>query len=128
MKYFSIVLFLFALVCAGCGTGNNGNADGNGIGDCPDMRGMWSFGYDCPMSSSGQGAEMTQDGCQINSIWKDDNTPHEDILSGTVDKEGNISVTINFGDNSVTCTGTYAGNELNAACTPGDCDLSGEKV
>ena len=123
MKRFTIIVGMFTVLFAGCGgDGENGNPD------CPDMSGMWSFGYQCPNSSSGRGAEVTQDGCDITSVWKDDNTPHEDILTGTVDKDGTTMVTIDFGDSSVTCTGVFRGSDCTSDCTPGDCQLVGEKL
>ncbi len=126
MNMYSIVLSIFTVVFAGCGYGNGGNGDGSP--NCPDMSGNWQFEYNCPMSSRGQSAEVTQDGCDITSLWKDDNTPAVYTLTGTVDEDGNTTVTIDFGDSVVTCTGLLSGSDWTSDCTPGDCQMNAEKL
>ena len=123
--------FLSQLIDNGADVGPDGGADGSGsdtAANCPNMAGLWDFSYQCPMSASGQGAEVTQEGCQITSLWEDDRTPAVDTLTGTVDENGNTIFTIDFDDGPVTCTGSWTGGEWTSDCTPGDCQLTGVKM
>jgi hypothetical protein len=135
MKPIVAIMGILAFLLAGCGDNNGGTpdgSDGDGGSGCPDMSGTWAFGYSCQSdaggSSMGTTTDLTQQGCAITSVWKDDKTQDEDVLSGTVDQDGNTTVTIDFDDGAVTCTGSLSGNTWTSTCTPGGCTLEAEKL
>ena len=117
----SLFLAVFGMLVAGCGYGNgNGNGDGNG--NCPDMTGTWEVIDHCEAGVIGTTAVVTQNGCDITSVWDGDA-----VFVGTVDSNGNTTITGDPGGGSMTCTGGMTGDTWTVDCTPGDCHVVTQK-
>ncbi len=116
--------------------GGNGNDDGGNGSDgsntnCPDISGNWQLGFSCTgaMGGSEGGApvEVTQTECEITLIQHDDNTTEVWTSTGSIDQDGNISLTGNFGfTDAETCGGLVTGNSWTGACTTADWDCEFE--
>jgi hypothetical protein len=135
MKLTAAIMGILAFLLVGCGGKNGGGpdgSDGDGGAGCPDMSGTWAYGNNCRNDAGGSAmginADLTQADCEITSVWKDDKTQDEDILSGTIDEDGNTTVTIAFDEGTVTCTGSLSSNTWDSTCTPGGCTLEAEKL
>jgi hypothetical protein len=113
-------LFLGTLLLAGCGYGgDNGNGDGNG--NCPDMTGTWVVTAHCEPSVVGTTSTVTQDGCDITADWGGV------IFTGTVDGNGNTTITQDPLEGNMVCTGGVTGNTWTVDCTPDGCHVVSQK-
>jgi len=105
-----------ALFVGGCGGNGDGNGDGND--NCPDMTGTWEVTAHCEPTVVGSEVVVTQDGCDITSVWDGSST-----FTGTLDEDGNATITGNPGGGEITCTGSVSGTVWTSYCASIDCHV-----
>jgi hypothetical protein len=113
MRISDLFVVILVVLVAGCGGGN-----GNGNGDCPDMAGTWEVVEHCEAGVVGTEAVVTQNGCEIVSVWEGDAT-----FTGTINADGSMTFSGDPGGGTINCTGTLSGNTWTSDCEPIDCHV-----
>ena len=130
-----------ALLAVACGSGDGGESpEGGHPSGCPDLAGDFVVGSSCTSTGSGHGsassgtfaATMTQNGCEISLIQKDDKTPTEWVSKGTIDETGKLTLTGDFGFTVLTeCLVQVANDGWTGTCASADgtetCELEAQR-